>query len=172
MKDLEQSQRKQTTKYIGRLEQVEVELRGNQGALSDVLGNSKRERENDGLVDTSDLLDRILARDNMLMAMKRVIANKGSHGVDGMRYDELRGFVVNHWLNIKTRLLEGKYIPSPVRRVEIPKPDGGTRLLGIPTVLDRMIQQAIVLFFKLNAVNFFVLFNVYFKTNLYIIQRT
>ncbi|QUH27177.1 group II intron reverse transcriptase/maturase [Serpentinicella alkaliphila] len=79
----------------------------------------------------------------MLMAMKRVIANKGSHGVDGMRYDELRGFVVNHWLNIKTRLLEGKYIPSPVRRVEIPKPDGGTRLLGIPTVLDRMIQQAI-----------------------------
>lgn len=143
MKDLEQSQRKQTTKYLGHLEEVEVELLGNQGALSGVLGNSKRERENDELTDTSDLLDRILARDNMLKAMKRVIANKGSHGVDGMGYDELRGFVINNWLKVKAKLLEGKYIPSPVRRVEIPKPDGGIRLLGIPTVLDRMIQQAI-----------------------------
>ena len=143
MNNLEQLQRKQTTKYLGRLEEVEVEIRGSQGALSDVLGNSKRERENDVLIDTSDLLDRILSRDNMLKAMKRVIANKGSHGVDDMKYDELREFVVNHWLKVKAKLLEGKYIPTPVRRVEIPKPDGGTRLLGIPTVLDRMIQQAI-----------------------------
>ena len=143
MKDLEISQRKQTTKYLGRLEEVEVELRGNQGALSDVLGTSKRERENDELTDTSDLLVKILARENMLKAMKRVIANKGSYGVDGMGYDELREFVVNNWLKIKAKLLEGKYSPSPVRRVEIPKPEGGTRLLGIPTVLDRMIQQAI-----------------------------
>jgi len=72
LKDLEQTQRKQTTKYLGRLEEVEVELLGNQGALSDVLGNSKRERENDELTETSDLLDKILARDNMLTAMKRV----------------------------------------------------------------------------------------------------
>ena len=143
MKDLEQSQRKQTTKYLGRLVEVEVELLGNQGALSDVLGNLKRERENGELTETSDLLDKILARDNMLSAMKRVIANKGSHGVDGMKCDELRGFIVNNWLKKKAKLLEGKYIPSPVRRVEIPKPDGGVRLLGIPTVLDRMIQQAI-----------------------------
>jgi len=143
LKDLEQTQRKQTTKYLGRLEEVEVELLGNLGALSDVLGNSKRERGNDELTETSDLLDKILARDNMLIAMKRVIANKGSHGVDGMKCDELRGFIVKNWLKIKAKLLEGKYIPSPVRRVEIPKPDGGVRLLGIPTVLDRMIQQAI-----------------------------
>ena len=143
MNNLEQLQRKQTTKYLGRPEEVEVELLGNQGALSDVFGDSKRERENDERTDTSDLLDKILARDNMLKAMKRVIANKGSHGADGMGYDELRGFVINNWLKVKAKLLEGKYIPSPVRRVEIPKPDGGVRLLGIPTVLDRMIQQAI-----------------------------
>ncbi|MBS3995649.1 MAG: group II intron reverse transcriptase/maturase [Alkaliphilus sp.] len=143
MKNLEQTHRKQTTKYLGRLEEVEVELLGNQGALSDVHGNSKRERENNELTETSDLLEKILARDNMMKAMKRVIANKGSHGVDGMKYDELRRFVVDNWLKIKQKLLEGRYIPSPVRRIEIPKPDGGTRLLGIPTVLDRMIQQAI-----------------------------
>ena len=143
MKDLEQSQRKQTTKYLGHLEEVGVELLDNQGALSDVLENSKRERENDELTGTSDLLDKILARSNMMKAMKRVIANKGSHGVDGMGCDELRESVINNWLKIKAKLLEEKYIPSPVRRVEIPKPDGGIRLLGIPTVLDRMIQQAI-----------------------------
>ena len=143
MKDLEESQRKQTTKNLGHLEEVGVELLGNQGAQSDVLGNSKRDRENDELTDTSDLLDKILARDNMMKAMKRVIANKGSHGVDGMEYDELRECVIKNWQKIKAKLLEEKYIPSPVRRVEIPKPDGGIRLLGIPTVLDRMIQQAI-----------------------------
>jgi RNA-directed DNA polymerase len=143
LKDLEESQRKQTTKNLGHLEEVGVELLGNQGAQSDVLGNSKRDRENDELTDTSDLLDKILARDNMMKAMKRVIANKGSHGVDGMEYDELRECVIKNWQKIKAKLLEEKYIPSPVRRVEIPKPDGGIRLLGIPTVLDRMIQQAI-----------------------------
>jgi retron-type reverse transcriptase len=78
----------------------------------------------------------------MLKAMKRVIANKGSHGVDGMRVDELRTFIIDNWTTIKQKLLEGRYKPSPVRRVEIPKPDGGIRLLGIPTVLDRLIQQA------------------------------
>ncbi len=77
----------------------------------------------------------------MIPAMKRVIANKGSHGVDGMRYDELRDFVIKQWLTIKQKLLEGTYNPSPVRRVEIPKPDGGIRLLGIPTVLDRMTME-------------------------------
>lgn len=137
------SQRKQTTKYIGRFEEVGVEFQGNQRALSDIQGDSKRERENDGLTETSDLLERILSRQNMIDAMKRVIANKGSHGVDSLRYDELRNFVIKHWQRIKQKLLDGTYNPSPVRRVEIPKPDGGIRLLGIPTVLDRMIQQAI-----------------------------
>lgn len=72
MNNLEQLQRKQTTKYLGRLEEVEVELRGNEGALSDVHGNSKRERENGELTDSGDLLDKILARDNTLKAMNFV----------------------------------------------------------------------------------------------------
>lgn len=123
--------------------EIEVELQDKQGALSNNLALAKRERENNVIVDTSNLLDKILARDNMLKAMNRVIDNKGSHGIDGMKTDELRGFIINNWLNIKQKLLEGKYKPSPVRRVEIPKPNGGIRLLGIPTVLDRLIQQAI-----------------------------
>lgn len=135
--------KKQTTQNRGHLVEVGVEIRGKQGAFSDKLALTKRERENNVLVDTSSLLDKIIARDNMLLAMKRVIKNKGSHGVDGMRVDELRTFIIDNWLSIKQKLLEGRYKPSPVRRVEIPKPDGGIRLLGIPTVLDRLIQQAI-----------------------------
>lgn len=123
--------------------EVEVELRDRQGALEEELALAKGERENNELADTNNLLERILARDNMLIDMKRVIANKGSHGVDGMRVDELPPFVINHWLTIKQKLLEGRYKPSPVRRTEIPKPNGGVRVLGIPTVLDRLIQQAI-----------------------------
>lgn len=103
----------------------------------------KRERGNGEMIDTSNLLESILARDNMILAMKRVIKNKGSHGVDKMKTNELRGHIIKHWGTIKDKLLKGTYNPSPVRRVEIPKPNGGTRLLGIPTVLDRMIQQAI-----------------------------
>ena len=75
--------------------------------------------------------------------MKRVISNKGSHGVDGMTVYELRQFLKDNWLSIKESILNNEYKPMPVRRVEIPKPNGGTRLLGIPTVLDRFIQQAI-----------------------------
>ena len=104
---------------------------------------SNRESVNDELFDTSRLLDDVLERNNMLEAMYRVIRNKGSHGVDNMKADELREHVKKTWHTVKSKLLEGKYNPSPVRRVEIPKPDGGVRLLGIPTVQDRMIQQAI-----------------------------
>jgi RNA-directed DNA polymerase len=74
---------------------------------------------------------------------KRVKKNRGSHGVDGMKVDELLLYLKQHGENIKQNLLDGKYRPQPVRRVEIPKPDGGIRLLGIPTAVDRMIQQAI-----------------------------
>lgn len=136
-------QRKQTTKYLGHLEEVQVETGDNQGMLSNYSVLTKRERENDVEIETSNLLERIIARENMILAMKRVIKNKGSHGVDGMRCDELRTNVIKHWDTIKLKLLDGTYKPSPVRRVEIPKPDGGKRLLGIPTVIDRMIQQAI-----------------------------
>jgi RNA-directed DNA polymerase len=130
--------KKQTTQNRGHHVEVGVELRGKQGALSGGLALIKRESENNVLEDTSSLLERILARENMLLAMKRVIKNKGSHGVDGMRVDELRTFIIDNWLSIKPKLLEGRYKPSPVRRVEIPKPDGGIRLLGIPTTACRL----------------------------------
>lgn len=136
-------QRKQTTKYIGHSVEIEVELRGKQKTLSKSMALPNRESVNDGSFDTSSLLEEVLERNNMLMALQKVISNKGSHGVDGMKIDELRDHIKKHWTTIKAKLLEGKYNPSPVRRVEIPKPDGGIRLLGIPTVQDRMIQQAV-----------------------------
>src|SRR5690625_5049364 len=89
------------------------------------------------------LMELMLSRGNLLSALKRVERNKGSHGVDGMPVQNLREHILNHWDSIKVELLEGVYEPHPVRRVEIPKPDGGVRLLGIPTVTDRLIQQAI-----------------------------
>ena len=89
------------------------------------------------------LLERILSRENMERAWKRVKANKGAPGVDGMSVEEFPEFARDNWESIRESLLAGTYQPSPVRRVEIPKATGGTRHLGIPTVLDRLIQQAI-----------------------------
>ena len=89
------------------------------------------------------LLERILSRENMLRAWKRVEANKGAPGIDNMSVEDFPGFLRDNWVNIRQSLLAGTYQPLPVRRVEIPKPTGGTRPLGIPTVLDRLIQQAI-----------------------------
>ena len=120
-----------------------MEVRYKQKMQSKYIKLPNRESVNGELFDTSRLLEKVLARDNMLEAMYKVIRNKGSHGVDNMKVDELREHVINTWSTVKSKLLEGKYNPSPVRRVEIPKPDGGIRLLGIPTVQDRMIQQAI-----------------------------
>jgi RNA-directed DNA polymerase len=90
-----------------------------------------------------DLLERILSRENMRKAWKRVKANKGAAGVDGMSVDEFLAFAREHWTKIRESLLAGTYQPLPVRRVEIPKPMGGKRPLGIPAVLDRLIQQAV-----------------------------
>lgn len=90
------------------------------------------------------MLEQLLSRENLLQALKRVEANKGSHGVDGMSVKSLREHIVQNWQTLRQSIEEGTYEPSPVRRVEIPKPGGGgVRLLGIPTVTDRMIQQAI-----------------------------
>lgn len=123
--------------------EVEMEVRDKQKMQSKTVDLLNRESVNDELLDASRLLEDVLERNNMLEAMYRVIRNKGSHGIDGMKTDELREHVKRTWTTVKSKLLEGKYNPSPVRRVEIPKPDGGIRLLGIPTVQDRMIQQAI-----------------------------
>lgn len=89
------------------------------------------------------MIEEVLSRENMLSALARVEANKGSHGVDGMSVKDLRRHLVQNWQTIRESIKRGTYEPSPVRRVEIPKPNGGTRLLGIPTVTDRLIQQAI-----------------------------
>lgn len=89
------------------------------------------------------LMEKVVERGNLKKALERVERNKGAAGADNMQVDELRPYLKEHWENIKQELLEGTYKPSPVRRVEIPKSDGGVRLLGIPTVLDRFIQQAI-----------------------------
>ena len=90
----------------------------------------------------SQLLERILSTENVHNAWKRVRANKGAPGVDGITVEEFPGVFRELWSDIRQSILEGNYIPSPVLRVEIPKPDGSKRLLGIPTVLDRVIQQA------------------------------
>jgi len=89
------------------------------------------------------LLELILERRNIFRAMNRMIANKGAPGVDSMTCNQLKGYLKKHWPKIKQDILNGVYQPLPVRRKEIDKPDGGVRLLGIPTVLDRLIQQAI-----------------------------
>ena len=80
---------------------------------------------------------------NMQTALKREESNKGAAGLDGMEVDELRDDLKEHWMEVREALESGTYLRSPVRRVEIPKPDGGARQMGIPTGLDRLIQQAI-----------------------------
>jgi RNA-directed DNA polymerase len=90
------------------------------------------------------LMEEVCGRENCLQAYKRVKSNKGSAGIDGMTVDELPSHLKEHWPAIREQLLSGTYKAQPVRRVEIPKPDGGVRQLGIPTVLDRMIQQAVM----------------------------
>ncbi|HFU1181229.1 TPA: group II intron reverse transcriptase/maturase [Streptococcus agalactiae] len=92
----------------------------------------------------SKLLDQILSRDNLLEAYKQVKANKGSAGIDGVTVDTIDDYLREHWREIKKQLLERKYKPQSVLRVEIPKPNGGVRQLGIPSMMDRIIQQAIV----------------------------
>ena len=90
-----------------------------------------------------ELRERVVQRDNLRRALKQVRRNKGAPGIDGMSVDELPEHLVHHWVHIKGDIFAGRYRPQPVRRVEIPKPDGRKRMLGIPTVLDRFIQQAI-----------------------------
>ena len=92
---------------------------------------------------TERLLEEILERENLKTALIAVLKNKGAPGTDGMTVDELPGYLKENWTKIRVQLMEGRYAPMPVRRVEIPKPGGGVRKLGVPTVLDRWIQQAV-----------------------------
>ena len=92
----------------------------------------------------SQLLEEILSRDNMRLAYKKVKANRGASGIDGITIEEIDDYLKENWVNIRDKIRKRKYKPKPVRRVEIPKPDGGVRNLGVPTVVDRIIEQAIV----------------------------
>ena len=113
-----------------------AEHEGYAGAQS---GGSRESREADG----TDLLERILSRENLNRAYKRVKANKGAPGIDGMTVEDALPWLREHREELLEQIRSGKYKPQPVRRKEIPKSDGGVRQLGIPTVIDRVIQQAI-----------------------------
>ena len=134
--------RKQKTSKEDWLAKNRVEPEGMPGVPS-VSAASENGRNNDSEY-SSNLLERIVDGENLNTAYKRVKANRGSHGVDGMTVDELLPYLKEHGQTIRKALLEGSYTPKPVRRVEIPKPGGGVRQLGIPTTLDRLIQQAIL----------------------------
>jgi RNA-directed DNA polymerase len=93
--------------------------------------------------ETEQMMEAVVARENMLRAYEQVMSNKGAAGIDGMTVEQLKPYLQERWAKIKEELLEGEYQPQPVRCVEIPKPQGGMRQLGIPTVVDRLIQQAL-----------------------------
>ena len=110
-------------------------------ALRDEARTARHEIEGSG---RDGLLTQALASANLVKAWKRVKANRGSAGVDGRTIAETAAYLKTHWPRIRDALLDGSYRPEPVRRVQIPKPGGGMRELGIPTVTDRLIQQALL----------------------------
>ena len=122
-------------------EKKAVQLSTNQGEPSmypaQTKGKSRGEQNN-------DLIEKVLSRQNMLKALRRVEKNKGAPGIDNLIVENLKPYLCQNWLSIKEQLLKGDYKPQPVLRVEIDKPNGGKRLLGIPTVIDRLIQQALL----------------------------
>jgi len=101
-------------------------------------------KKGSGHLGSADLMEKVVSRPNLLSALKRVRKNKGSPGIDGMTVGVLPAFLIAHWARIREELLAGTYQPAAIRRVEIPKSGGGVRELGIPTVLDRFIQQALL----------------------------
>jgi RNA-directed DNA polymerase len=114
-------------------------------------GDHRRERSGSPAPDETaphparaNLWERFLSRENLARALRRVERNAGAAGIDGMRTEELRPWLREHWPGLRARLEAGTYRPQPVRRVAIPKPSGGERLLGVPTALDRLIQQALL----------------------------
>src|SRR6516225_129454 len=133
---------RQTIQYslaLERGDQGETPVSGYQGAEPVV---AKPAPESPAL--TEQLMEEVCDRANLVRAWKRVRQNKGSPGVDGMTIGEARDYLREHWPSIRSQLLEETYQPQPVKRVEIPKPDGGVRKLGVPCVVDRLIQQALL----------------------------
>jgi RNA-directed DNA polymerase len=101
-------------------------------------------RRRDVPVVQDNLLERVLEADNLRRALRQVRRNRGAPGIDGMTVEELPEHLMEHWPRLKETLLNGVYKPQPVRRVTIPKPGGGERQLGVPTVLDQFVQQALM----------------------------
>jgi RNA-directed DNA polymerase len=115
------------------------------GRSTDAVRQTAPARTDSGGDQALTLIEQVVRRENLLAAHARVVGNAGAPGIDGMTVDELLPYCRTHWGRIREQLLSGAYVPQPVRRVDIPKPDGrGTRTLGIPTVLDRLIQQALL----------------------------
>jgi len=121
----------------------------NEGTASGKRRSQSALTEDETVVDASDgqdsvaakLMERALQRENMQRALRQVRRNKGGPGCDGLTVERLPDYLRLHWPEIRIQLLSGTYRPAPVKRVLIPKPDGGVRSLGIPTVVDRLIQQ-------------------------------
>ncbi|WP_233235609.1 group II intron reverse transcriptase/maturase [Bordetella sp. LUAb4] len=113
--------------------------------LSEGVRGAKARTATPGQTKSEDdsLMQRVVERSNMVQAYKRVLRNKGSAGVDGMTVEDLGTWLKTHWHSVRATLLAGTYMPRAVRRVDIPKPQGGVRTLGVPTVVDRLIQQAL-----------------------------
>ena len=131
-------QRPQKTAQVGCRCEGMLETKSNRGACSIALTETERK---DG---AENLLERILERNNLNQAYLKVKRNGGSAGIDGMTVEEMLPYLKENREELLKALRSGTYKPKAVKRVEIPKPDGGKRMLGVPTVIDRMIQQAIV----------------------------
>ncbi|KAF1083392.1 MAG: Retron-type RNA-directed DNA polymerase [Candidatus Rifleibacterium amylolyticum] len=136
------TQRLPNTVPTGYLCNDTVEPESNRGAHSAVI--PKIEKKIETKMGADALLEMVLDRNNLNQAYKRVKQNGGGAGIDGMTVDQMLPYLRAHGSSLLEELASGKYRPQPVKRVEIPKPDGGKRLLGVPTVIDRMVQQAIV----------------------------
>jgi RNA-directed DNA polymerase len=123
--------------------ELPLETRG-EAPTGERRGEARPTAREHGRSGADDLMDRVVARDNLSAALRRVRQNRGSAGIDGMTVDELGPYLRDHWPGIREALLAGTYQPSAVRQHQIAKADGGVRTLGIPTVLDRFIQQAVL----------------------------
>jgi RNA-directed DNA polymerase len=130
---------------------IQIELDFSSAPTGEAREAGRAETESSGVMNgtespanTNRLMEEVCERENLKEALRRVKANKGSAGVDGITVGGITDYLKQHWPAVREQLLNGTYEPKPVRRVEIPKPDGGVRKLGIPTVLDRLIQQAVM----------------------------
>ena len=118
---------------------------GGTGGSTSAGHQARTARHDSGGDEALTLIEQVVRRENLVAAHARVVRNGGAPGIDGLSVDALMPYCRRHWARIREQLLSGTYVPQPVRRVEIPKPDGkGVRMLGIPTVLDRFIQQALL----------------------------